>query len=149
MLREIRGLEQRKKREIRRWFQDDYFDLFVTQDEGGEVQWFQLCYARDTWRERVLEWRRGRGFQHMKLRERPNPITNSRLQPRACLPVSRSSSPRSCASTRVRPAGSAARTHERRAGSNACAGASASRRGCDFLTVKRAPGNFARLTAPI
>jgi len=63
MLREIRGLEQRKKREIRRWF----------QDEGGEVQWFQLCYARDTWRERVLEWRRGRGFQHMKLRERPNP----------------------------------------------------------------------------
>jgi hypothetical protein len=66
MFREIRGVEQRKRNETRRWFQDEYFDLFTTQNREDELQWFQLCYARDTWRERVLEWRRGRGFQHMK-----------------------------------------------------------------------------------
>lgn len=68
--REIRGVQQRRKDERRRWFQSEFFDLFTTQDAGGDLQWFQLCYARDTWRERVLEWRRGRGFQHMKPDER-------------------------------------------------------------------------------
>jgi hypothetical protein len=66
MFREIRGVQQRQKAEFRRWFQDRYFDLFFTQDFSGEVRWFQLCYARDTWRERVLEWKRGRGFQHLR-----------------------------------------------------------------------------------
>jgi len=69
MFREIRGLEQRRKGELRRWFQDEYFDLFYTASAAGEIQWFQLCYARDTWRERVLEWRRGRGFQHLKTKQ--------------------------------------------------------------------------------
>jgi hypothetical protein len=70
MFREIRGVEQRHKDQVRRWFQDDWFDLFVTLDPGGDIRWLQLCYARDSWRERVLEWKRGRGFQHMKLRSR-------------------------------------------------------------------------------
>lgn len=74
MFREIRGVQQRRQGESRRWFQSAFFDLFTTQDAEGDVQWFQLCYARDTWRERVLEWRRGRGFQHMKPDERFNPI---------------------------------------------------------------------------
>jgi len=66
--REIRGVEQRRRAESRHWFQSPWFDLFCTRDRAGELQWFQLCYARDTTRERVLEWRRGRGFQHLKLR---------------------------------------------------------------------------------
>jgi hypothetical protein len=74
VFREIRGLQQRRRTERRRWFQDPYVDLFLSEDEAGEVQWFQLCYARDSWRERVLEWRRGRGFQHLKLRGGTNPI---------------------------------------------------------------------------
>jgi hypothetical protein len=72
--REIRGVQQRRKGELRRWFQSSYFDLFTTQDDEGDVQWFQLCYARDTWRERVLEWRRGCGFQHLRVRDDPNPV---------------------------------------------------------------------------
>src|SRR5205814_6857357 len=60
---------QHRKAELRRWFQDEYFDLFYTADESGTLQWFQLCYARDTWNERVLEWRRGRGFQHLKVQQ--------------------------------------------------------------------------------
>ena len=34
----------------------------------GRLNWFQLCYLRDTPRERVLEWKRGRGFFHLKLK---------------------------------------------------------------------------------
>jgi hypothetical protein len=69
MFREIRGIQQRNRAERRRWFQDPFFDLFLTQNFVGRVQWFQLCYRRDTPAERVLEWKRGRGFQHLKVRQ--------------------------------------------------------------------------------
>jgi hypothetical protein len=39
------------------------------QDLLGRLQWFQLCYLRDTRRERVLEWKRGRGFLHMRIEQ--------------------------------------------------------------------------------
>ena len=70
MLREIRGVDQRDPQRTKRWFQDEYFDLFVWQDRAGEPQRFQLCYDRDTRRERALEWQRGRGFQHLSVRQR-------------------------------------------------------------------------------
>lgn len=70
MLREIRGIEQRNPQHTKRWFQDDYFDLYVWQDAAGDVQRFQLCYERDSRRERALEWQRGRGFQHLAVRQR-------------------------------------------------------------------------------
>jgi hypothetical protein len=67
MFREIRGVQQRRTDAARRrWFQDGYFDLIVVQNPLGRVDWFQLCYLRDTRRERVLEWKRGRGFLHLK-----------------------------------------------------------------------------------
>ena len=72
--REIRGLRERAGGGQRRWFQSPFFDLFVIEDAAGDPQWFQLCYARDTWRERVLEWRRGRGFQHLRVRDGDNPL---------------------------------------------------------------------------
>ena len=53
--REIRGVESRRPGERRQWFQSPWFDLFVTRDREGLVLWFQLCYARDTPRERVLD----------------------------------------------------------------------------------------------
>jgi hypothetical protein len=86
--REIRGVQQRAQGELRRWFQSPFFDLFTTQDGAGELQWFQLCYARDTWRERVLEWRRGRGFQHLKVRDAANPVKkdSGELVPDGLLP---------------------------------------------------------------
>ena len=70
MVREIRGVEQRDAQRVKRWFQDDYFDLFVWLDRAGDVVRFQLCYERDTRRERALEWQRGRGFQHLAVRQR-------------------------------------------------------------------------------
>jgi hypothetical protein len=45
----------------RRWFHDDYFDLFVWQSDGGELVQFQLCYGLDS-SERALVWHRDGGF---------------------------------------------------------------------------------------
>jgi hypothetical protein len=70
MFQEIRGVQQRRTDGARkRWFQDPYFDLFVVQDMLGRPQWFQLCYLRDTRRERALEWKRGRGLLHLKVEQ--------------------------------------------------------------------------------
>jgi hypothetical protein len=45
----------------RRWFHDDYFDLFVWQESGGELVQFQLCYGFDS-SERALVWHKRSGF---------------------------------------------------------------------------------------
>ena len=47
----------------RRWFHDDYFDLFVWQTEKGEVALFQLCYGRES-DEAALVWHREAGLFH-------------------------------------------------------------------------------------
>jgi hypothetical protein len=46
----------------RRWFHDEFFDLFVWEAEG-EVTLFQLCYGADS-NERALVWDKGRGLFH-------------------------------------------------------------------------------------
>ena len=60
-MREILGLGD-EARLNRRWFHDEYFDLFVWQ-AGGEVTLFQLCYGGDK-SERALVWDKARGFFH-------------------------------------------------------------------------------------
>jgi hypothetical protein len=62
MLREIEGVANEPSMR-RRWFHDDYFDLFVWQTEKGEVALFQLCYGKET-DERALVWHREAGLFH-------------------------------------------------------------------------------------
>ena len=45
MLKEILGVADDPPAK-RRWFHDEFFDLFVWQN-GGEVTLFQLCYGAD------------------------------------------------------------------------------------------------------
>jgi hypothetical protein len=45
----------------RRWFHDDYFDLFVWQSGAGELVQFQLCYGIDS-SEQALVWHKRSGF---------------------------------------------------------------------------------------
>ena len=59
MLKEIIGVADDPPAK-RRWFHDDYFDLFVWQ-AGGEVTLFQLCYGEDA-TGCALVWDRDRGF---------------------------------------------------------------------------------------
>jgi hypothetical protein len=61
MLKEIHGVADDPPAR-RRWFHDDYFDLFVWQADG-RVTLFQLCYGVDS-SERALVWDAVRGFFH-------------------------------------------------------------------------------------
>jgi hypothetical protein len=61
MLKEILGVADDPPAK-RRWFHDEFFDLFVWQS-GGEVTLFQLCYGADA-TERALVWDKVRGFFH-------------------------------------------------------------------------------------
>ena len=62
MLREIPGVVQDNPSNRRRWFQDDYFDLFVLEADG-ELAAFELCYDIGL-NERALAWSRGGGYFH-------------------------------------------------------------------------------------
>jgi hypothetical protein len=59
MMKEILGVADDPPAK-RRWFHDDYFDLFVWQSQG-EVTLIQLCYGEDA-KGRALVWDRERGF---------------------------------------------------------------------------------------
>ena len=61
MLKEIKGVADDPPAQ-RRWFHDDYFDLFVWQADG-ELTLFQLCYGPDS-SDRALVWDKARGFFH-------------------------------------------------------------------------------------
>jgi hypothetical protein len=62
MLKEIEGVAD-EPRTHRRWFHDDYFDLFVWQTDQGDVTLFQLCYGVAPG-EQALVWHREGGFFH-------------------------------------------------------------------------------------
>ena len=66
MLREISAVLQDQPGLLRRWFQDDYFDLFVWLTPDHVLRAFQLAYQR-TLDERVLEWSRESGFVHSRV----------------------------------------------------------------------------------
>jgi hypothetical protein len=62
VLKEILGVSQDDPSSERRWFHDDYFDLFVRQT-GDELAAFDLCYGIDS-NERALVWSRSHGYFH-------------------------------------------------------------------------------------
>src|SRR5574341_2445786 len=61
-MREILGVGE-EARLHRRWFHDEYFDLFVWQDEAGAVARFELCYGVGA-SECALVWLGGERFFH-------------------------------------------------------------------------------------
>jgi hypothetical protein len=63
MLREVLVVEQKDPSLKRRWFESDYFDLFIWQDLSGAFVGFQLCYDVEL-NERALVWNRAEGFYH-------------------------------------------------------------------------------------
>ena len=69
MLSEITAARKDGSNASRRWFQDDYFDLFVWTDAKGEINSFQLAYSR-THNEHVLSWKNDQGYQHARIDER-------------------------------------------------------------------------------
>lgn len=66
MLQEITSVKQDDPTLRRRWFQDDFFDLFVWQSPVTVIVGFQLCYDIHS-HERVLSWRETSGFSHNRI----------------------------------------------------------------------------------
>ena len=63
MLLEIANVAQHDAALRRRWFRDDYFDIFIWQDARDAVVAFQICYDLPN-QERVLSWRAAGGYTH-------------------------------------------------------------------------------------
>ncbi len=83
MMREILGVAQGEPESRRRWFHDEYFDLFVWQDQASDVTSFQLCYGIDS-SEQALEWRSSGGFFHDGIKPAaPDAGTEARRTPAA------------------------------------------------------------------
>ena len=83
MLKEILGVLQDDPSSQRRWFHDDYFDLFL-RETGGELSAFELCYGIGS-SERALAWIRGRGFFHDGGMSDPEGFIGARLAPGGAL----------------------------------------------------------------
>ena len=76
MLREIPGVRQDKPGLKRRWYQDEFFDLYTWHAPDGVLAGFQLCYDVRG-RERALSWHRQHGFSHNKIDNGDGgPLTN-------------------------------------------------------------------------
>jgi hypothetical protein len=67
MLSEVTHLTQHDAGSHRRWFHDEFFDLYVWEnfagEANGEIQGFQLCYAKAD-QQRALRWSQERGYNH-------------------------------------------------------------------------------------
>jgi hypothetical protein len=59
-------VKQDRAGHVRRWFRNDYFDLFTWQSPEAEVVAFQLCYNTGH-NERVLSWKKDLGFLHCRI----------------------------------------------------------------------------------
>jgi hypothetical protein len=66
VLREIAGVRQDHPDLRRRWFQDDYLDLFVWTSPAAELIAFQLAYDR-AGDEHLLDWAHSRGYLHRRV----------------------------------------------------------------------------------
>ena len=66
MLREIRGVRQDNPGLTRRWYQDEFFDLYTWHTAAGKLAGFQLCYDLPR-KERALTWHQKHGFSHSKV----------------------------------------------------------------------------------
>ena len=66
MLREIQGVRQDNPGLRRRWYQDEFFDLYTWHAPNGALAGFQLCYDRPG-RERAITWHRQHGFSHNRI----------------------------------------------------------------------------------
>ena len=63
MLNEVTHVTQYEPKKFRRWFHDEYFDLYTWETPDGEMQGFQLCYAKNG-TERALRWSHDDGYRH-------------------------------------------------------------------------------------
>lgn len=63
MLREVTNVKQADPAVVKRWFESDFFDLYLWQ-RGGVFFHMQLCYNRHRADESAISWKDGLGLFH-------------------------------------------------------------------------------------
>jgi hypothetical protein len=63
MLREVGHVRQGEPDLRKRWFESDFFDLYLWEREGRVVH-MQLCYNRHRSDESAISWKEGLGLFH-------------------------------------------------------------------------------------
>lgn len=63
MLREVRVVRQSEPGLLKRWFESDFFDLYLWEEDARIVH-MQLCYNRHRHDESAISWREGLGMFH-------------------------------------------------------------------------------------
>lgn len=66
MLKEFTKIAQVPGGSRKRWFSDDYFDLFVWYSPANEIISFQLCYDKEQ-NERALTWKASSAYMHHRV----------------------------------------------------------------------------------
>ncbi len=68
MLKEIENPKQKSDEGYRRIFTDSFFDLYVWYDDNKtEIDGFQLCYNKNSKKEKAITWRKEYGMIHEKI----------------------------------------------------------------------------------
>jgi hypothetical protein len=80
MLREIDKPDSIEGNLTRKWFTDEFFDLFVWLDNKGEIASFQLCYDKGH-DERALTWKRTSSYYHQRVDDGENRPGKSKSTP--------------------------------------------------------------------
>jgi hypothetical protein len=76
MLREVKDLRPRPDEPPRRWFTDEYFDLFVWFGPDGKVCRFELAYGKPS-DEHAVAWEGGSGLTHSRVDDgESSPLSN-------------------------------------------------------------------------
>ena len=76
MLREILFVKQERKKDKRRWFTDEYWDLYVWVRTNGSYSGFQICYGKTDF-QRALTWMDGGEPSHTGVREDESPAESN------------------------------------------------------------------------
>ena len=63
MLNEVKVVHQSDPGVRKRWFESDFFDLYLWE-EAGRIVHMQLCYNRHRHDESAISWREGVGMFH-------------------------------------------------------------------------------------
>lgn len=63
MLREVTHVRQNEPEVTKRWFESEFFDLYLWQRDGRIVH-MQLCYNRFRPNESAISWKEGAGLFH-------------------------------------------------------------------------------------
>lgn len=63
MLKEVTAVRQGDPLVRKRWFESDFFDLYLWE-EGGAIVHMQLCYDRHRPGESAISWKQGYGLFH-------------------------------------------------------------------------------------